>query len=608
MLRRELLYYPKNICVTFKCIRIHSVRNFGTTQLFRSAAEKGIKNSNGKNGTKEVFTNLGEQNDPIRNRMFEYSWGTWLKNDEKEKQKRFTKFSLKGLNELVRNLQTIDNVKCEINNMGHSVRVITRNLNILDSGDKVISNVKQIVSIHEGKHHHVYKVVLTNGKTFVLRVPYRTMPEFYTERCLRSEAATSYYLEKRLGLHVPKLIAYCGNSDNFLESPFILSEYKKGDLLMRNWDPIMKGKLGDKSVEEKLSVTIDPIFNFLKNTASHTFLGYGSLYFKGDISKEKQLKALKDDDLFVLGPTTLRCYYRACNTLDNSKIDKYRGPWPADSPLRMIKDLSSVIIQSLREKELSEANNTPDFKKAISVYESLGSTSENLLDLNKSSIPNFGKLIKPRLYIPDLDPMNVVVSNNKENSFIDFEGATAIPFILSSAPTFVEYSGPKIFDLNEIVDFDKLSTEMKAKFEYMQKRTRNQAYWEKKIVKEMHDLASSAAPVVKMIRDPFICVVKNHTPEKEYFSLAGSLFMLKQLWKRLREDHIVDDIDCPIKLPEDKFDQFAKDYEAYQKRINSAPFAITGGWVPQDIFERLRKQGVIIKDGENWKVKQQAKA
>ncbi|QOU22875.1 hypothetical protein BRETT_003062 [Brettanomyces bruxellensis] len=606
MLRRNILYFSKSLSVGLKKVRVPLCRTICTTQVLRNDSTKGITNTKSKIEPEEVFTNLNMDNDPIRNRMFEYNWGTWIKNDELEKRKRFTKFSISGLNEVVRVLQTtVDKPNSEIMDIGKNVKAITGSLKKLDSDDKAIANIKQIVSIHEGKHHHVYKVILTNGKALALRLPYRTMPDFYTERCLQSEAATSYYLQERLGLCIPKLIAYSGSFDNFLEFPFILSEYKEGDLLMKNWDPIIKGKLGDKTVEKKLSVAIDPIFSFMKATTCASFPGYGSLYFKGDIQEGKKLMALKSDDLFVLGPTTLRCYYRTSDVLDQAEIDNYTGPWAVESPLKMIKDLSSLIVSSLKKKELTK-DSVNDLNKVIKVYQSLENTSEKLLDIRSSSIPNFEKLIEPRLHIPDLDPMNVVVSGEGEYNFLDFEGATTIPFIVSSAPLFIEYSGPKVFDINEVENFDGLAPKSKARVEYMQKRTRNQEYWEKKLVKEMHDMSSSASPIVKMVKDPFICVVRNHVPDHEYFSLAGSLFMLKHAWKDLREGHIVDNTECPIELTDHDFNQFASDYDSYQRKINSEPFGITGGWVPQDVFERLLKQGVVIKDGENWKVRQKS--
>lgn len=98
--------------------------------------------------------------------------------------------------------------------------------------DKVI--VRSIASIHEGKHHRVYKITLNTGKELVLRIPYKLDSDVAIASKLKSEVATTDFLKLKLGLNVPRVLAYGVDSNNEIKSPFILQEFISGELLMKN--------------------------------------------------------------------------------------------------------------------------------------------------------------------------------------------------------------------------------------------------------------------------------------------------------------------------------------------------------------------------------------
>ncbi|KAM9886278.1 hypothetical protein OXX79_014300, partial [Metschnikowia pulcherrima] len=62
-------------------------------------------------------------------------------------------------------------------------------------------------------------------------------------------------------------------------------EYVKGDLLMKQWDPMMPDS---ETSKEKLSSVIEPIMDFYDKALSITFNRFGSLYFHDDVSIENQ--------------------------------------------------------------------------------------------------------------------------------------------------------------------------------------------------------------------------------------------------------------------------------------------------------------------------------
>lgn len=116
--------------------------------------------------------------------------------------------------------------------------------------DKLI--VKSIASIHEGKHHRIYKVTLSTGKELVLRIPYKIDSDAAIASKIKSEVATLDFLDLKLNLNVPKVISYGVDSKNDVGSPFILQEFVEGDLLMKKWHPLDPDS---KETEEKIETS-----------------------------------------------------------------------------------------------------------------------------------------------------------------------------------------------------------------------------------------------------------------------------------------------------------------------------------------------------------------
>ena len=247
------------------------------------------------NKPNEVYTELSDENDPQRDAFFKYTWGSWLSNDSQEKEKRLTKFSIIGLTDVISDLlvqsraqakETQDNKSIPAPSYNPNLTVsLPHNLSVANMGtlnpDEALK-VTAMASIHEGKHHRIYKVDTNAGKAFVLRIPYATTSEAAISYRLKSEVATMDFADLKLGLKVPKVFCFGANALNPIRQPFVLEEYIEGRLLMRDWTPLEDDAPDKKSHLTKLNKVIEPLSQFQSKLLSIEFNQFGSLYFAKD--------------------------------------------------------------------------------------------------------------------------------------------------------------------------------------------------------------------------------------------------------------------------------------------------------------------------------------
>ncbi|GAV30594.1 hypothetical protein PMKS-004108 [Pichia membranifaciens] len=577
---------------------------------------------------KATSTNLFNDADPNRNHMFEYSWGTWLKNDEIEKQKRLTKFSIQGLNDLIKRIISIEksgvvNEKNpdEIKKI-ENIRVLSNNISHFFKDSKSEDNIKQIVSLHEGKHHRIYRIEIEGvEKKLVLRLPYTLHSQLFTKRKLESEVATMDFLTNAFNLNIPKVLSYSGDYDNFVGHPFILMEYVD-DVefsLMKKWNPLMESKdnrLDDPEAIEKLNEVIEPLADFNKIVTDFIFDNYGSIYFKDDCPEDLEKIAYENQDRWVIGPTVETAYYRNRKYVKEEDLNKYVGPWKGSEPLKMIKDLVELELHSLKVRLslVDSGEVTADTKEGlefcIKIFKKLDKIAGEMFNLNENEtlIPNLNELLKPRLFIGDLDPMNVLVrSGEKGYEFVDFENSVVKPFLISSYPKFLEYNGAKIFNLkDEIENFEGLDEIEQEQYKFMFKRTRNQFLWEVSINKRSKDLVGVISPVIKLIKNCYLNVLNFKQP-KDSLYIENGLIEISTMWDNYNENGVVGKFKGeknPIKFTEDEIKEFTDEIREYEAENSSKPFIATDGWVPQDMFKRLQDQGMIVRDDEKneWTV------
>lgn len=570
----------------------------------------------------EVYTKLSDSEDPKRHQFFQYTWGSWMKNNQSEKSKRETRFSIEGITKLLQDLNVELKNQRNIDKSGEPFvkapsqlkdgsYVLTQNLtsNLIGKDDSLL--VKSIASIHEGKHNRIYKVTLSTGKELVLRIPYKLESEYSISQKIKSEVATMDFLNLKLGANVPKVVAYGANKVNSLQSPFILMEHIEGDLLMKQWDPLVADET--EGSQEKLKSVIEPIAAFQEKLLSITFNKFGSLYFNDDVSVTDQSSLPyngEENPLLTkrwrIGPSVEKSFSKNKNQLSEKEIKQYNKSIDADKPLETITSIAGIELENLRNRlALAQADsgnkveNVDLIQKMIATFENLKTMSTKLFNPNSQSLMNAEELFKPRLYCPDLDPLNVILNSNKNNEpyFVDFEYTCIKPFILSSYPSFVGYQGAKIYNLEEdIPGYSEMDEVEKQQYQFMYYKTRNERLWELELNSRKHDLIAVASPHVKVLKSPYVQAL-DFKNDKDYLYIEGSIVQLQAMWEAYVANELCNatETEFPIAFTAEYLDEHQKDIEDYQMEIVSTPFAATGGWVPQDMFDSLKEQGIIVE-------------
>lgn len=581
---------------------------------------------------KQTFTKLSDENDPGRDAFFKYSWGSWLKNDKLEKEKRVTRFSIEGLTDILNDLHAQSKELTKVTKDGQ-IKPPTYNANLtvslphnlhvkqvgsINPNEKV--RITSMASIHEGKHHRIYKVDTNLEKAFVLRIPYALDNEKTIEYRLKSEVATLDFADLKLGLKVPKVFCYGANALNPVRQPFILQEYIDGQLLMRDWSPLAEDSAAGKP-DESLKKVIEKISDLQSTLLSVEFNDFGSLFFAKDYTESEKpaYSGEVNPDLqnrWRIGPTVERCFWRAKSALKFDERKKFLGPWSIESPADIIKSTGLIEAENAKARlALKEAGSSPEavdeavLKEQVATYDNLAKLAPHLFNRDTRAIPNIDDLLKPRLNHPDLDPLNVLVSEDGAPYLLDFEGTSTKPFIIQNAPQFVAYDGLKVYNLKEDVpDYEKLSDGEKVQYDFMYKRTRNQYLWETALNDRQPKLISAVAPPIKLLRSPYTAAVERKIDE-EYLLVEEALIQLKEVWDILAKNGLVPTEKYPLEFTKEQIEKHTQELNAFHEKLVSTPFAATRGWIPQDMFDNLVKAGILIKDaGGDYSIKPEESA
>ena len=288
---------------------------------------------------------------------------------------------------------------------------------------------------------------------------------------------------------------------------------------MKQWDPLVADET--EGSQEKLKSVIEPIAAFQEKLLSITFNKFGSLYFNDDVSVTDQSSLPyngEENPLLTkrwrIGPSVEKSFSKNKNQLSEKEIKQYSRSIDADKPLETITSIAGIELENLRNRlALAQADsgnkveNVELIQKMIATFENLKTMSTKLFNPNSQSLMNAEELFKPRLYCPDLDPLNVILNSNKNNEpyFVDFEYTSIKPFILSSYPSFVGYQGAKIYNLEEdIPGYSEMDEVEKQQYQFMYYKTRNERLWELELNSRKHDLIAVASPHVKVLKSPYV--------------------------------------------------------------------------------------------------------
>ncbi|CCD22469.1 Aim9p NDAI_0A03120 [Naumovozyma dairenensis CBS 421] len=572
----------------------------------------------------QAFTKLTDENDPKRDQFFKYTWGSWLKNDKLEKEKRTTRFSIEGLNDVLNSLYKQMPENASNANVGSTIplpshnknntvslthNILAKNIGSIPPNSNM--HITRLSSIHEGKHHRLYKIDTNLEKSFALRIPYPLDDATTMKMRIQSEVATMDFASSKLKINVPKIFSFAADSINPLGQPFILQEYIDGQLLMRQWDP-----LSSDENKGKLQSVIDAVSDIQKKLNSITFSHSGSIYFQNVIDSDPLIKSHDLEGRWCIGPSVERTLWRKKSALKRNQILKHVGPWSAESPVTdIIKDTAELELANVKRRLALLKANIPLGKNEAKVSENLLNEQSrsfgNLVTLapflfnsKLSKIPNLTALLKPRLFHPDLDPMNIILKKNdngvEEPYLLDFENCSIKPFILQNSPQFIRYDGPKIYDLEkDSEEYKKLSDTEKQQYEFIYKRTRNEYMWENSLNERSPQLITSMAPPIKLLRGPYVATLERKTDE-EFLIIDETMIQLKNFWKTFHENGLVINKEFPLEeqFSEEMIEKHNQALKEFHQKLITTPFAATQGWIPQDMFNNLLENGIIVKDAD----------
>lgn len=531
----------------------------------RAASLRTFATDPNEGGGKTVHVSLDDENPQVDN-FFDYTWGRWLENDKFERAARQTKFNLKGLVEVINQNASRDG----------------------KAPQDAEVQVKTMAPIHEGKHHKIYKIDMTDDKSYVLRIPYALGLNEYRQNRMKSEVATMDFLSKKHNLEIPQILDWSSTAgNNPLGSEFQLMNYVPGDLLMKSWDP------SNSDIKVK-SGSIKPVVDFVEKIVATKFNKYGSLYFTEDVAPELQNDLPYDGetdtnlaDRWRIGQTTESRFWKS------DVAAPLRGPWNTVS--EYLDATAKLQIAYVKDALARGDGNTQQLNKALEAFEQY---SKIVPELFKESDKLESEIYSPRLNHPDMSPMNVILSLSGENNdqvkttLLDFESTAIRPFLLHGVPKFVQHKGPKIFSTEDIPEYDSLPDGEKRAIDHFMTQTQNQFAYEFLFKQSeepaTNDLFSAYLPNVKR-RQQLVDTAINTTPATQQ-DLKYDIGMLSQEWQYLTPDR-----EFPLPFTEQDLATVANETEEWNKEIMANPFIETQGWVPADTFENLVNEGLLVQ-------------
>ncbi|KAG5367460.1 Altered inheritance of mitochondria protein 9 [Yarrowia sp. C11] len=539
----------------------------------RLNAASGLRFQSSKpdSGPETVFTSLNEENDPNRDAFFKYTWGTWLKNNEAERAKRETRFSIEGLAEVIKSLPQSGKAPIEA---------------------ETEIKVTQLASLHEGKHHRVYRVDVDDGKQYVLRIPYGLGSELFRKKRIQSEVATMDFVREKVAndrFLVPEVHSWNATVDNPLDSQYTLMDFFAGrDTLMKHWNPVAQ------EMTERAS-KIKPVVDIYSALLQPEFTRYGSLYFTEDVSSKDAsvlaYKGAENDkkelaDRWRIGPTTESRFWK--NSLPEDS--PMRGPW--ETAEEYIEATAAINLHNLAELSKNGDRNPAVVASAVATYEKYQQLSSQLL--LRPEVEN-DNLFSARMAFGDLHPINVLVEGQKDIAestlaLVDFENTAIKPALLIGTPDYVRYGGLKLFKTEDIPNYDKLSDQEKAQVNYMIAQTQNAFTFEFLLNNEAPEFINSFSPRVKRLAEP-VRLALNPLYLEDHLDLSEEMIKLQQDWTPIMGM----EREFPVHWTNEEFEKQAKDFAEWNQKAMSTPFFQTKGWVPQDMFEQLFGNGLLDK-------------
>ncbi|RLL99158.1 hypothetical protein CFD26_104776 [Aspergillus turcosus] len=508
-----------------------------------------------------------EYDDASHSDYYRYTAGRWLFNEAQQLEARYVRFNISSL-----------------------VAIAARCL-----GQEPASCIR-IEKLPEGNFNKTLLLTMANGSQVVARVPNPNsgIPHYTTA----SEVATMDFVRNKLGMPVPKVLAWSSRaSDNPVRAEYIIMEKVPGSSLAHVWPHL--------SNEQKRDI-IQAIVKFDARLVDHPLGGIGSLYYPNDIpSGIKHLPVLGSKNTcqrWVIGPTTDRRFFDD----GRGELCLDRGPWnTAQEYIRAICYREMEAIRNARrplrpEGIVGPGGYQPDCALKLSVCRDVLKVVDHIMPHDDCQAPV--------LWHKDLNLDNIFVDPERPTEIvglIDWQNAHVAPlFDQVTHPAFLDYKGPKLEGLKTPTlpeNFEELDDDAK---EHAKKLLVNQTLY------KYYDLYSASlnVPAYRALRyqetlqGEIVTLVGMLLNDREP-TLQGLLMKLTSTWDQLISSK--GGPPCPLAYS-------AADIERQQELerkwvdgmrlmddvLESLGGAIRGwdGWVSHEDYEVLKQKLAVVRE------------
>ncbi|KAE8374444.1 kinase-like domain-containing protein [Aspergillus bertholletiae] len=503
--------------------------------------------------------------------LFEYTSGRWIYNEAVRLAERRRVFNVPELKRLA-----------------------------AESVNQGVNDVARFEKLAEGGFNRTFLVTMNDGFQFIARVPYPiTEPKYFV---VASEVATLDFLRLH-GLPVPKVFGYSATTENAAGTEYIFLEYIHGRDLSDLWFDLS---------EDACSTIIKNIVDLEARLFRLQFPASGSLYYTTDLqSKTDRPPVLIEDPpsngRFSIGPdTTLRLWFGKRREL---QVD--RGPYMTAEAAMTAGAKKELAYLAKFGKALQPLQ--PIYRELYNYQEASHldhiKNLENYLCVAPHLVPeNIKFLCKPTIRHPDLQPSNILVSNDlKITGLIDWQHCSILPLFLQCGfPDSIQNYGDEVSESLETPrlpdDFDSLNdSNQSEQLEILRRRHIHYFYaWHSATLNSIHgialdhDLSILKRKIFSHASEPW---------EGDNVSLKADLIYLAQNWGKLSSPSSGTSAGvCPLEYPPDEasacLDLNAEQLESDEELQIFRNYVGVGpdGWVPSDRYHGSKERELKLKE------------
>ncbi|PYI03534.1 hypothetical protein BO78DRAFT_432018 [Aspergillus sclerotiicarbonarius CBS 121057] len=496
--------------------------------------------------------------------LFEYTSGRWIYNDALRHRERKRIFNISELKRLA----------------ARAVR---------QKEEDVVGFEK----LAEGGFNRSFLVTMRGSFRFVARVPYPiTQPK---PLVIASEVATMDFLRSH-DIPVPKIYGYSATQDNPAETEYIFMEFVQGKNLGDIWFNL--------SARQRAKI-VTKLVQLESRFFALTFPASGSLYYSSDLPEGDQVilpsQFPTEKARFCIGPdTSLGLWYGK-----RLNLPVERGPYR--DCLEVLRAGAAKEIAYLSKfgqpRQPIQRLRRETYNYQPQSHLEYIATLRQYLQIAPSLIPHGNPtLYRPVLRHPDLQPNNVIVSDDLEiNGLIDWQHSTVLPLFLQCAiPNSLQNYGDEVSESLQEPTLPANFNHMELEERYQQAelfRKRQLHHLYVKTTAEInpehygalaYDYSTLRRRLYHYASDPW---------EGDNMTLKANLITLSKNWK----DVTAVETSCPLVYPEAQSNECLRLAHAQteadeQLKICQELIGVGNeGWCPADHYEEAKARERTLK-------------